>query len=324
MNTKVNYNPNFNEICGSSDNIEEYGRFQQHLGLLEDTVRVGSYYNAILASADNSRKVAVDIGGGTGVLTLMAIRCGYEKVYYIEPSKKIADYARYNFIKNGTLESIDLSAIKEPIDLIVTETISTLFLGFGCWDKFNELRNKLSEIGTTIPYKGVVKGLMCDRDFSIRNDKNHGLKLLENIGVDIDLYKRTFRSGGNVYEKGQANFHLLKNTENTIDLVKIDSTSKDYCFPVKANLISPRNVKISGLLTYWEIQLSEFSPAVFDSRDPLLTSWMPYFIPFNEITYFEEGENLSISVNVLQCDSPYPYAFQVLNHEKALTNTLYW
>ena len=68
------YHPDFNQICGKNENFEEYGRFQQHLGLLEDTMRVGVYHAAIKASATDGRRVAVDVGGGSGVLTMCALK----------------------------------------------------------------------------------------------------------------------------------------------------------------------------------------------------------------------------------------------------------
>ena len=44
-------------------------------------MRVDAYHAAIKAAAGNDRRVAVDVGGGSGVLTLCALKNGYEKVY---------------------------------------------------------------------------------------------------------------------------------------------------------------------------------------------------------------------------------------------------
>lgn len=329
------YQPNFAQICGHQENFEEYGRFQQHLGLLEDTMRVGTYHAAIKASAGNGRRVAVDVGGGSGVLTLCALKNGYEKVYYIEPSRKIAHYAAHSFERNGVLgkvvilnsglEDIDLAVIKEPIDLIVTETISTLFVGFGCWPKFNALREMLSPVGTVVPFVGQVHGFLAAKDMATRNDGNHGLKLLRDAGIDVDIYKRAFRSGGNVYEKGPLNFHIVSKNPKTVSLVEIDAKAKDYCRETPSTVRVADTGMKTGLLTYWTLGLSEFnSTLILDSRDPLLTSWSPFYIPFSAPLKFGAGETACIGIRTVLCDAPYPYAFQLFNGETPITEMLYW
>ena len=329
------YQPNFTEICGRNENFEEYGRFQQHLGLLEDTMRVGAYNAAIKASACDGRKVAVDVGGGSGVLTLCALFAGYEKVYYIEPSLKIAHYAAHAFECNGMrdkvvilnkgLEDIDLKDIKEPIDLIVTETISTLFVGFACWPQFNALREMMSPIGTIVPFSGQVSGFLASRDFATRNENNHGLKLLRDNGIDMDIYKRTFRSGGNVYDKGPLNYHLLSKKPKIFQLVTLNSKANDFCHTTKEENVIEETASYTGLLTYWELYLSEFnSNIILDSRNPLLTSWSPYYIPFSSPLSLTKKDRISLVVDTVLCDSPYPYAFQILNGENPLSEVLYW
>lgn len=329
------YQPNFAEICGHHKNIEEYGRFQQHLGLLEDTMRVGAYHAAIKASADSRRRVAVDVGGGSGVLTLCALKNGYEKVYYIEPSRKIAHYAAYNCDRHGVfnkvvvlnngLEDIDLTIIKEPIDLIVTETISTLFVGFGCWPKFNALRERLSPIGTIVPFAGQVHGFLAAKDMATRNDGNHGLKLLRDVGIDVDIYKRSFRSGGNVFDKGSVNFHIVSNEPQTRSFVEIDAKAKEFCREIPADLTIAESDTKTGLLTYWRLRLSEFnSVIVLDSRDPRLTSWSPYYIPFSTPLKFDAGDKARMRIRTLLCDAPYLYAFQLFNRDDAISEVLYW
>lgn len=329
------YQPDFAQICGRQENFEEYGRFQQHLGLLEDTMRVGAYHAAIKASAGQGRRVAVDVGGGSGVLTLCALKNGYEKVYYIEPSRKIAHYAAHCFESNGVrdkvviinkgLEDVDLDQIVEPIDLIVTETISTLFVGFGCWPQFNALRDKMSKVGTIVPFAGKVHGFLASRDMAARNDNNHGLKLLRDNGIVVDIYKRAFRSGGNVYDKHPLNFFMASKRPETFELVELNARALEYCQAKPAPVTVKDGGVKTGLLTYWELSLSEFNPALtLDSRDPLLTSWSPYYIPFSAPIAFEPGEQARIDVRTALCDAPYPYAFQIFNGEKPVSEMLYW
>ena len=226
---------------------------------------------------------------------------------------------------NSGAVHIDLAAIKEPIDLIVTETISTLFVGFGCWPKFDALREMLSPVGTIVPFVGQVQGFLAAKDMATRNEGNHGLKLLRDVGVDVDIYRRAFRSGGNVFDKGQVNFHIASKSPQTINLVEIDAKAAEFCRETPTTLTIAEGGTRTGLLTYWKLGLSEFNPLiVLDSRDPLLTSWSPYYIPFSVPLKFEAGEQACIGVRTLLCDAPYPYAFQLFDGEAAVSEVLYW
>jgi hypothetical protein len=329
------YAPNFVEICGTSDNIEEYGRFQQHLGLIEDTTRVSAYFHAIKASADPRRKVAVDVGGGSGVLTLCALRNGYEKVYYVEPSRKIADYAAYNFTRNGVrdkvvivnsvLEAVPLDTFAEPIDLIVHETISSLIVGFGCWPAFNALRKKMSPHGTIIPFAGKVFGFLGNHTWATRNESNDGVAFLANKDVKMDLYRHAFRSGGNVFDKANFNYHLVSKQPSCFDLVELSANATEYCVlkAVPVRIVS--GATVSGLTTYWDIGLSEFDKSIrMDNRNPMLTSWFPYHIQFNEPCRFEAGVARTLAIHLAQIDAPYPFAFQVRVDDVGVTDMLYW
>ena len=54
-----------------TQNYEEYGRFQQHLVLIEDRERIEKYHYAIKSKAPGN--VILDIGSGTGILSMMGL-----------------------------------------------------------------------------------------------------------------------------------------------------------------------------------------------------------------------------------------------------------
>ena len=68
--------------------------------MIKDTVRTNSYRLAIENNKDTFKdKVVLDIGCGTGILSIFAARAGAKHVYSIEFAD-IADYVIY-FIKIG-------------------------------------------------------------------------------------------------------------------------------------------------------------------------------------------------------------------------------
>ena len=114
------------EVSAAQDGFATVG--SQHL-MLCDTYRVLAYRGAI------ARHVAglnvVEIGCGTGVLSLFAAQAGAATVTAIEESK-IAELAREMFQANGFGEKISLRvansrdvALDEPVDVIIHELIGT-------------------------------------------------------------------------------------------------------------------------------------------------------------------------------------------------------
>ena len=69
--------------------------------MLQDTVRTELYRNAILNNPSNFQgKVVMDVGCGSGILSLFAAQAGAKKVYAIEASS-MAENARKLVKANG-------------------------------------------------------------------------------------------------------------------------------------------------------------------------------------------------------------------------------
>lgn len=72
-----------------------YSRLCIHEEMLRDDVRTGAYYNAIMANAHLFRdKVVIDVGCGTGVLSIFCAWAGARKVFAIEASDMAQRAAR--------------------------------------------------------------------------------------------------------------------------------------------------------------------------------------------------------------------------------------
>lgn len=99
-----------------------------HHSMLADEARTSSFLRAIVGTV-KSGDVVVDIGSGTGVLSLFAVRAGASRVYSIEREPVIA-IAREIADRNGLADSIvfiegsslDIE-VPEPADVLITETI---------------------------------------------------------------------------------------------------------------------------------------------------------------------------------------------------------
>ena len=96
--------------------------------MLEDTVRMDAFHDAILENAENfAGKVVLDVGCGTGVLALFAAKAGAKKVYAVEATRS-ADLARI-LIKGNKVEdvvtviqsTVEEVELPEKVDIIVSE-----------------------------------------------------------------------------------------------------------------------------------------------------------------------------------------------------------
>lgn len=98
-----------------------------HLAMLMDPVRVLGYRGAIERHARN--KTVVEIGCGSGILSLFAARAGARRVIAIEQTN-IAEVAAEMFAANGCSDLIELRVahsldveLDEPADLIIHEIL---------------------------------------------------------------------------------------------------------------------------------------------------------------------------------------------------------
>jgi SAM-dependent methyltransferase len=328
------FSPDFKSLVGTSHRgLEEYGRFQQHLGLLEDPHRVSAYLKAIAKTVPGD--TVVDVGAGTGVWAIAALKHGYKRAILVEPSRKIGQYARHMAELNGVsdrvtivpakLEDMSLSDFPASIDLIVTETLSSLLFGFGSWDFLPNLASRLANPRSIIPGRGKLYASLASKDYSSRGPNAAGLSLLSSAGISTDLFERTFRSGGNIYDKKAVIAALID------DQLKPECIADfDFCRPTPISMNdvyfeTNSQTYYSGAVFYWDVDLcSDQADTKLSSLDPGLTSWSPVYIPFTAPMLVGTGQKLLLRLELHALDSPYKYAFRLSGQSGPLSNMLYW
>jgi len=193
------FTPDFRTNSPQEPSLEEYGRFQQHLGVLEDAGRIGRFRSAIdtIPAGD----VVIDVGAGTGVLGLLSLVRGFRHAILIEPSRKMGAYARHLAELNGfsdrvtvisaRLEEVDFSLLPASIDMVVSETLSSLIFGFGSWDFMPALIDRLRDSRNVVPSRGRLLVAPVSRRMATRGPDSDGLQILKNSGLKIDLFEHT-------------------------------------------------------------------------------------------------------------------------------------
>lgn len=113
-----------------------YGQLLHQQNMLQDYVRTGTYYAAVIENrADFIGRVVVDVGAGSGILSLFAAQAGAKHVYAVEASE-MAEYARKLIVGNpslgqritvikGKVEEVELP---EKADILISEPMGTLLV----------------------------------------------------------------------------------------------------------------------------------------------------------------------------------------------------
>ncbi len=108
--------------------FDSYAHSGIHEEMLKDTVRTETYRDAICGNRFLFEdKVVMDVGCGTGILSMFAARSGARRVYAVDCSD-IADTARTIVAANGLADTVEVIKAKvedvelpEKVDVIVSE-----------------------------------------------------------------------------------------------------------------------------------------------------------------------------------------------------------
>ncbi|KAF3674850.1 putative histone-arginine methyltransferase CARM1 [Capsicum annuum] len=113
-----------------------YGQLLHQQNMLQDFVRTGTYYAAVIENrADFLGRVVVDVGAGSGILSLFAAQAGAKHVYAVEASE-MAEYAKKLIAGNPSL-SERITVIKGKVeevelpvkaDILISEPMGTLLV----------------------------------------------------------------------------------------------------------------------------------------------------------------------------------------------------
>eukprot|EP00270_Netrium_digitus_P012218 TRINITY_DN394_c0_g1_i5.p1 TRINITY_DN394_c0_g1~~TRINITY_DN394_c0_g1_i5.p1 ORF type:complete len:244 (+),score=68.44 TRINITY_DN394_c0_g1_i5:219-950(+) len=113
-----------------------YGQLLHQQNMLQDYIRTGTYFSAVLENLpDFQGKVVVDVGAGSGILSLFAAQAGARMVYAIEASG-MAEYAKKLINGNPQLREritvvhgkVEEVSLPEKADVLISEPMGTLLV----------------------------------------------------------------------------------------------------------------------------------------------------------------------------------------------------
>jgi len=143
-------------LCSAMNNLVP----QWHIPMMSDRMRNDFYHSALQAAVTPDSSV-LEIGTGSGLLSMMAARFGAREVTTCEAVPLIASTARRIIFENGLDErirvisnrSLDVTVGSEltgPADILVSEVFSNELLAEGVLPSIEDAKRRLLKPGATI------------------------------------------------------------------------------------------------------------------------------------------------------------------------------
>lgn len=288
------------EVGDTSQPIDYYENFtnwQSQRGMLADTRRTEAFRKAIEKTVQRDGTV-IDVGAGSGILSMFAARAGASKVYALEMTD-VVKLASTIAKRNGlhAIEFIQGDAghfeAPAPVDLIVAE-----FAGMYLIDEwlhfaaFANVRDRnLSQSGQVIPRSGAMylaaidsHAFYAEKGFGLWEKPLYGFDFSDVLASEIKSPRREI-------------IHLFKD-KSIVDSVLVKSfdyrtaTLTDYLFEEELEFTYATDGFCHGFVGYFELELTE-GQFLSTAPDEGVTTWHQSYFAMPKIIV-RAGEKLRL------------------------------
>jgi predicted RNA methylase len=173
--------------------FSSYGTIETHELMLKDKVRTETYLRAIQTNADHFKdKIVLDVGCGTGVLSMFAVKYGHARKVYAVEASNISHMASQLVERNnmqgkiqvihGLMENV---VLPEKVDVIISEWMGFYLLHESMLDSVLVARDKwLKDGGIMFPSRANIYACPCSMDYLFQEKVHYW----ENVyGLDFSI-----------------------------------------------------------------------------------------------------------------------------------------
>ncbi|KAK2452076.1 putative protein arginine N-methyltransferase [Trifolium repens] len=284
--------------------FDSYSHFGIHEEMLKDTVRTKTYQNVIYQNRFLFKdKVVLDVGAGTGILSLFCAKAGAAHVYAVECSQ-MADRAKEIVVANGysnvitvlkgKIEELELPIPK--VDIIISEWMGYFLLFENMLNSVLYARDKwLVDDGVILPDIASLH-ITAIEDKDYKEDK---IEFWNNVyGFDMSCIKKQALMEPLVDTVDQnqiaTNSQLLK----TMDISKMSAGDCSFTAPFK--LVAVRDDFIHALVAYFDVSFTKCHKLMGFSTGPKSrsTHWKQTVLYLEDVLTICEGETIVGSMTV--------------------------
>jgi len=294
------------EMTSKDYYFDSYAHFGIHEEMLKDEVRTLTYRNSMINNKHLFKdKIVLDIGCGTGILSMFAKKAGAKHVYGIDMSS-IIDHAKTIVKDNGMEEGITLIKGKveevelpvEKVDIIISEWMGYCLLYESMLDTVLYARDKwLQPEGLMFPDKASLF-MTAIEDHEYKEQKIYWWDSV--YGFDMSAIRQIALSEPlvDVVEAKQVVTDSCMMKEIDLKTVKVE----DLNFKVPFTIRSRRNDYIHALVCYFNVEFSACHKRTGFSTGPesRYTHWKQTVFYLNETLTVKCGEEISGEFNIHQ------------------------
>lgn len=269
--------------------FESYSFMDIHREMLEDKVRTNTYRSVLEENGGlMSGATVLDVGCGTGVLSIFAARGGASKVVAVDGSPAISKVAENIFIRNGysgeqngvikvlssKIENLESLGDIDKVDVIVSEWMGYALLFESMLDSVLLARDRFLKPG------GAILPDVANIYLALGSREAEGLSFWSNVyDIDMSLVARSLRD----YYLSHATVRNVNASDivsnvlllHRLDLAEMKREEQDFCSPFKLLLNSGSEMEGSCIVLWFD---TEFSPR-FCTENPQTLSTGPFGTP---------------------------------------------
>ncbi|KAJ1488186.1 protein arginine N-methyltransferase [Baffinella frigidus] len=253
--------------------FDSYAHFGIHEEMLKDQQRTKGYRNAIMNNPHCFRdKIVMDVGCGTGILSMFAVKAGAKHVYGIECSgiihtarQIIADNGLSDKITliHGKCEEIDLPV--DTVDIIISEWMGYALLYESMLDTVLYARDKwLVKVGGIIMPDVATLYMVGIEDAQYKDEKIHFWD--DVYGFDMSCIKKIAIAEPLVDTVNPEQICTKPTTVMTVNIMTVKK--EDLTFEAKWELIATRNDYLTALVLYFDVGFTQIHKPLWISTGP--------------------------------------------------------
>ena len=256
-----------------------------HIPMMNDLQRNNAYLMAI-NKAIQSDMLVLEIGTGSGLLSMMAVDAGASQVITCEVDKIIAETATQIIAQNGYSEKISVldkkstelaigSDIPQKVDIVLSEILSSEFVGEGVIPTIIDANKRLiNNGGKMIPESGEILVTLLPESAKTKEDN-----MIENqFEYDLSDFNKILQTKKSNILKEKPSFKCSIEVPFSFDFYKIENfVEKEKIFEIDVL----EDCTFLGIITWLKLNL--YDDIVFENKPSDSGSgWI------NPIYFFEE------------------------------------
>lgn len=280
-----------------------------HFAMMNDKARNEAYRRAIekLVTKDD---IVVEIGAGSGILSIMAAKAGAKHVYAIEGSEHFVEIARENAKINGVEDKVTVIhgmstqvQLPEKATVLLGEILGTMLDGESATTYYYDAKKRLcTRDAKVIPHSGVQYATL------IESEKLRSLTEVEDSNLKLSEFNR-FRDSASVIKS-----KLLGATLRSIEFNEVSdkmavysvnwNEGTDTCEDTKVcDVKAKQSGGVTAIMYWWQVDM--------DGEGENTISTHPHAEDASLMRDVQWGQGITLAENPDSWDEERPKMLQV-------------